>query len=164
MPGLATRWISYGLGWSLASESSSVLLPAAVVTNGLISLYFKFVELPTSPAIFAPVLKPLPAAIHLDPNFPSIHVGPPSHKVMLYADDFLTFVSNPETSIPALLSTINSSLILKINWSKCEAFALTAYCPKTLFQPGNFRWSDQGIGYLGVLFPPNLSDKYRTLT
>lgn len=80
---------------------------------------------------------------------------------MLYADDILTYVTSPETFIPALLSTIDSFCRFsgyKINWSKCEALALTAYCSKTLFQSGNFRWPAKGIRYLGVLFPPDLSD------
>ena len=78
---------------------------AAVVTNGLISPCLKMCRStrqgdPTSP-------EPLAATIHLDPKFPRICVGPKLRKVMLYADDILTFVRNQETPIFALLSTIN---------------------------------------------------------
>ncbi|KAL2085077.1 hypothetical protein ACEWY4_018397 [Coilia grayii] len=137
---------------------------ASVMTNGLISPYFRLHRGtrqgdPASPAIFALALEPLAAAIRLDPNFIGVSVGHMTHKVMLYADDILTFIRRPETSVPALLALIDSFSKFsgyKINWSKCEALALTAYCPKTLFHPGNFRWPDQGIRYLGILFPPNL--------
>lgn len=125
----------------------------AVLTNGLISPYFRLGRGtcqgdPASPSIFALALEPLAAAIHLDPNFMGISVGPMTHKIMLYADDILTFVRHPETSIPTLLSLINSFSRFsgyKINWTKCEALALTSYCPKTLFQLGNFKWPKQGI-------------------
>lgn len=75
-------------------------------------------------------------------------------KEMLYADDILTFIRSPETSIPGLLSTIkffSRFLGSNINWSNREALTLTTYSSKKLFPPGTFRWTDQGIGYLAVL-------------
>lgn len=86
---------------------------AAVTTNGLTSPYFKVHRGtrqgdPAFPAIFALALEPLAAVIRLDPNFTGIRVGHMTHKVMLYADDILTFVSCPDTSMPALLSLISS--------------------------------------------------------
>lgn len=81
------------------------------------------------------------------------------HKLMLYTDDILLFVSDPSRSVPCFLRIINSLSKFsgyRVNWSKSEALPLTAYCPSTAFQPGAFQWPKQGIRYLGILFPPKL--------
>lgn len=139
---------------------------AAVMTNGLISTYFRLHRGtrqgdPASPAIFALALEPLAAAIRSEASFVGITIGQVTHKIMMYADDILTFVKQPQISIPTLLSLIDSFSRLsgyKINWSKCEALALTSYCPKTLFHPADFKWPSQGINYLGILFPSEIAD------
>lgn len=48
-----------------------------------------------------------------------------------------------------------------MNWARSEPLPLTPYCPKNVFQPGDFSWPIAGITYLGVLFPPQLSDFVR---
>ncbi|KAJ8358127.1 hypothetical protein AAFF_G00031440 [Aldrovandia affinis] len=74
---------------------------AAVVTNGTISPCFRLGRgtrqgCPLSPLLFTLALEPLAAAIRLDPNFPGIQIGPSRHKLMLYADGILLYVSDPE--------------------------------------------------------------------
>lgn len=78
---------------------------AAVMTNGFISPYFRLHRGtrqgdPASPDIFSLALEPLAAAIRTEPKFMGISVGPATHKIMQYADDILTFVRQPEISIP----------------------------------------------------------------
>lgn len=46
----------------------------------------------------------------------------------------------------------------RVNWAKSEALPLTACCPKSLFQTCNFAWPQKGMTYLGITFPPRLSD------
>lgn len=78
---------------------------------------------------------------------------------MLYANDILLFVSQPDRSMPALLDQMESFFKILgcgINWTKSEALPLTSYCPKTLFHPGTFQWPTKGITYLGIVFPTNL--------
>ena len=141
---------------------------ASVVSNGVISQPFELARgtkqgCPLSPLLFAIALEPLAAAIRRDPNFPGIQIGDSTHKVMMYADDTLVFITDPERSVPALFDNIRLFSRLsgyKVNWSKSEALPLTAFCPKNLF-PGDFVWPSIGIKYLGVLFPPQLSDLIR---
>lgn len=45
-----------------------------------------------------------------------------------------------------------------MNWSEYEILALTT---KTLFQPGNFRWSDQDFEYIGAKIEKFKLDKGR---
>lgn len=80
---------------------------------------------------------------------------------MLYADDILIFVSQPEKSLPVLFDIIESFSRLsgyKVNWAKSEALPLTTYCPRTLFQVGKLQWPKKGITYLGITFPPLIKD------
>jgi hypothetical protein len=60
-----------------------------------------------SPHLFVLALEPLLAGIRLDHNFSGIQIGPTTHKLMLYGDYILLFVSDPGKSVPSLLSTIN---------------------------------------------------------
>lgn len=69
---------------------------------------------------------------------------------MLYADDILCFAVDPARSVPALLDSIETFSKLSVdtvNFPKTEAFPLTSYCPKTLFQAGSFQWPTEGIRY-----------------
>ena len=117
---------------------------------------------PLSPLLFALALEPLAEAIHRDPDFPGIQVGSSCHKLMLHTDDALVMMpTEPERSPPALFKTIKLFSKLsgyKVNWAKSEPLPLTPYCPKTLFQPGDFTWPQSGIKYLGILFPSSLND------
>ena len=139
---------------------------ASVMTNGIISAPFRLGRGtrqgdPASPLLFAIALEPLAAAIRKNQEFPGIKINNECHKLMLYADDILLFVSDPEHSLPSLFRTIDrfSSISgYKINWSKSEALPLTPYCPKTLFRSGSFEWPLKGIKYLGITFPPKLED------
>ncbi len=142
---------------------------ASVLTNSVLSQPFELGRgmrqgCPLSPFIFALALEPLAAALRKDPNFPGIQIGDSTHKLMMYADDTLVFITEPERSLPTLLSTIGRFSKLsgyKVNWGKSEALPLSAYCPKNLFTPGDFIWPAQGIKYLGLIFPPQLSDLVR---
>ena len=139
---------------------------ASVTTNSIISQSFELQRgtrqgCPLSPLLFALALEPLAAAIRRDPDFPGIQVGNSCHKLMLYADDALVLITEPERSLPALFKTIKLFSKLsgyKVKWAKSEALSLTPYCPKTLFQPGDFTWPQSGIKCLGILFPPSLND------
>lgn len=139
---------------------------AAVQTNGLVSDYFALGRgtrqgSPISPLLFCLAIEPLAATIRRAADFPGVMAGGFRHKLMLYADDILLFVSDPGRSIPCLLRTIklfSKFSGYRVNWAKSEALPLTAYCPASAFTPGAFQWPRKGITYLGILFPPQLKD------
>lgn len=138
---------------------------AAVQTNGLISSYFTLGRgtrqgSALSPGLFCLALEPLAVAIRKNAYIQGIKINDCTNKLMLYADDILWIASDPVRSVPALLDNIESFSKLsgyKVNWSKSEALPLTSYCPKTLFQAGLFQWPVEGIRYLGILFPHQIS-------
>lgn len=171
-------WLSKFIRWVKLLYSNP---RASILTNCIISQSFDLHRgtrqgCPLSLLLFALALEPLAATIRRDPDFPGIQVHNNNHKLMLYADDALVLISQPESSLPALLRIINRSSNIsgnRVNWSKSEALPLTAYCPKTLFQPGDFSWPQSGIKYLGITFPrllynivqanfEPLLDKFRT--
>lgn len=138
---------------------------ASVATNGLISQSFELRRgtrqgCPMSPLLFALALEPLAATIRRDPDFPCIQVGSCTHKLMLYADDTLVFITKPERSIPSLFKIIERFSKLsgyKVNWDKSEArLLLTA--PRPCFKQGNLLGHVQELKHLGITFPPLLSD------
>lgn len=67
-------------------------------------------------------------------------------------------LKSPSLTLLSLIESFSRLSGYKVNWSKCEALALTSYCPKTSFHPADFRWPIQGIKYLGIRFPPKISD------
>lgn len=111
---------------------------------------------PLSPLLFALALEPLAASIRNYPDFPGLQIHESTHKNVLYADDALVLVTQPQQSIPVLFKTINQFSLLfgyRVNWAKSGAL--------TLFTPDNFTWPQSGIKYLGILFPRSLSDLIR---
>lgn len=106
--------------------------------------------------MFCLALEPLAAALRSSTDFPGVSVGGIVHKLMLYADDVLLFVSEPQRSVPCLLNIINSFSKIsgyKVNWSMSEALPLTPYCPVSFFQPAPFQWPKEGMRFFGILFP-----------
>lgn len=102
------------------------------MTNGLISRYFFYTKMfktgcPLSPLLFAFAIEPLAEAIRSTPSKYGLHFGELRHKITLHCDDIPLFLSNPETSVPALVKMINLFSTFsryKINLNKSEAMPL----------------------------------------
>lgn len=142
---------------------------SAVNTNGLRSSSFNIERgtrqgCPLSPLLFALAMEPLAAAIRQDTSIRGILLNKCRHKISLYADDVLIFLSSPAQSIPKLTELINnygSFSGYKINFSKSEAMPL---CSSQTIDPSisqPFRWSPAGFLYLGVKVSPCLKDLYK---
>ncbi|EMP38521.1 hypothetical protein UY3_04306 [Chelonia mydas] len=79
------------------------------------------------------------------------------HKIMLFADDALVFVSKPEVTIPNLLPTINNldfSQDIKLIGGKSEILDINKYAHWHLFS----NWATLFLKYLGILIPKIIQD------
>lgn len=105
---------------------------SCVITNGLRSDSFPLARgtrqgCPLSPLLFALALEPLAEAIWQNKDIKGISIRGGEHKIALYADGILLFLSSPELSIPATSSLFDELSLIsgyKINFSKSEALPL----------------------------------------
>ncbi len=92
---------------------------ASVITNQNISPQFAVhrgtrQDCPLSPFLFVIIIEPFAAIIRQSLLISPIDMFGYKHYLSLYADDILLYISQPQTSIPPLLTLIEkfSSLIL----------------------------------------------------
>ena len=142
---------------------------ASVLINGMLSAEFsvgKGVRQgdPISPLIFDLAIEPLAEAIRSHINISGIQVGPINHKIVLYADDVLLFVTNPSESIPAIMSVINMFGAFsgyRLNFDKCVTMPLGGSVDTPCLPDFPFSWSTSGFTYLGISITPNVKDLLR---
>ena len=119
---------------------------------------------PRSPLLFALAIEPLAEAIRCADDITGVRLCGEVHKVALYADDIILFLTQPETSIPALILTIElfgNFSGYKINFDKSKALPLGDFGEKSAFPNFPFKWSDSGLTYLGVKVSANLNNLYK---
>lgn len=114
--------------------------------------------------LFAAAIELFAEAIRNSPDIFGIKMGQNNIKIALYADDVLLFVSNPERSIPAILS-ITELLGLesgyKVNLDKSVAMTLGGATDPPFITNFPFRWSATGLSYLGITVSTNLKDLFK---
>ena len=96
------------ISWIKLLYSSPV---ASVFTNSVRSSPFKLSRgtrqgCPLSPLLFAAAIEPLAIWLRCESNFKGIVRSGVTHKVSLYADDLLLYVSDPLRSVPVILSIL----------------------------------------------------------
>ena len=143
---------------------------AAVVTNGLRSEYFPTHRgtrqgCPLSPLLFALAIEPLAEIIRATPSIHGLQLGEICHKISLYADDVIVFLSQPEISVPALIERVDwfsNFSGYKINLNKSEAMPLGSLrtIPNTM-PSFPFKWSPSGFVYLGIFITPSFNQLYK---
>lgn len=82
---------------------------AKIKINGGLSDSFKLERgtrqgCPISPLLFAIFIEVLSRGVNQNREITSIQLNGPEHKILLFADDVLIYLTDPETSIPYLFS------------------------------------------------------------
>lgn len=62
---------------------------------------------PLSPLLFALVIEPLAALIRVNPDIRGLEVASTSHKLCLFADDALMFITSPHATLPNLMNILD---------------------------------------------------------
>lgn len=137
---------------------------AAILTNGLKLDSFPLYRgtrpgCPLSPLLFAVAMEPLAEAIRVTPAIEGLLVDY-EHKICLYADDVLIFISNPETSIPTLFNIIDLFSKFsgyKINLTKSEAMPVGSLNSIPAALPSfPFKWSLASFVVLRYIHNPKI--------
>uniref|UniRef100_A0A3B3YI25 Reverse transcriptase domain-containing protein n=1 Tax=Poecilia mexicana TaxID=48701 RepID=A0A3B3YI25_9TELE len=144
---------------------------SAVLTNGLRSPNFHVLRgtrqgCPLSPLLFALAVEPFAEAVRAREDIRGLTIGQRQHKITLYADDVLVVLTQPETSIPSLIETINKFSDIsgyKINFNKSEVMPLGILKQKPQTHSSfPFKWSPEGFVYLGIKITPAFDQMYKS--
>ena len=146
--------------WLHAMYSSS---KAQIRVNGTLSHSFELQRGtrqgdPLSPLIFAICIEPLAACIRATNKIEGVKVAEQSHKLALYADDVVLYLTNLEKSLPALMEVIDNYSNVsgyKLNIQKCEAMVLGAPVSREVKSNYPWQWDRDRIKYLGTVLPEN---------
>lgn len=126
---------------------------ARVRTNATHSQYFPLNRgtrqgLPLSPLLFAICIEPLAIKLRTDNRVKGIQRASKEHKVSLYADDLLLYISDPITSLPhalAIFQDFGSISGYKLNVNKSELLAINSKARGISFETFQFKVkTDQG--------------------
>lgn len=137
---------------------------ASVLTNGMVS---KPVTLerstrqgcPLSPMLFVLAIEPLAMAIRAQTGLSGIQLGEQEHRISLYADDVIIFLTNLSVSIPNLMRQIETFGRFSgytINHSKSSILFLNKEERLKPVISTPFINSKEGFTYLGVKITPDI--------
>lgn len=139
---------------------------AEILTNNVISSPFCLYRgtrqgCPLSPLLFVLAIEPLAMAVRNSSSLSGIKLGDMDHRISLYADDVVLFLSDLGKSVPALLNlikTFGEFSGYKINEKKSSILFLneTERSLPTVLSP--FSVSNEGFDYLGIKITPKLKD------
>lgn len=137
---------------------------ACVCTNNQRSQFFPLSRgtrqgCPISPLLFAIVIEPLSIALKANTMFSGIKRGGVEHKVSLYADDLLLYVSDPIRSIPQILASLESFSTFsgyKLNIQKSECFPINQLAQKIPQSSIPFKLASIKFKYLGIIITSSI--------
>lgn len=94
---------------------------ASVQTNKIRSEYFRLTHstrqgCSLSLLLFALAIEPLAASLRASKEYSGIHRGGKEHKVSLFANDLLIYISDPSKSVPAIISILNKLQLINYNY------------------------------------------------
>lgn len=131
---------------------------ASVLTNSQLSQPFTLSRgtrqrCPLSPLLFYLAIEPLAIAIRNCEKISGIRRYGVEHRVSLYADDLLCFISHPDISIPALLDLLNGFSQFsgyKLNLNKSELFVVSEGTSAVAYTNFPFKIVENKFTYLGI--------------
>lgn len=131
---------------------------ASVMTNFKRSEYFPLSRgtrqgCPMSPLLFAIAIEPLSIALKSSPCFTGIFRAGLEHRVSLYADDLLLYVTDPISCVDdilQILTTFGSFSGYKLNIGKSECFPVNKAAKQIPPNALPFRLAHNSFRYLGI--------------
>lgn len=116
---------------------------------------------PLSPKLFILALEPLAMSIRMDTGLAGIQIGDQDHRLSLYADDIILFLTKLSTSVPNLLKHIKlfgtfSGYV--INDAKSSMLFLNSEERLNPVVDTPFLNAKEGFTYLGVKITPHIKD------
>lgn len=139
---------------------------AEIITNSQISKPFKLSRgtrqgCPLSPLLFLFAIEPLAMAIRSSPEIKGITIGEREHRLSLFADDIVVFLTNIESSIQALNNTLTKFGKFsgyKVNNNKSALLLLNGDERRNSLTCRQFVCSPGGFTYLGIKITPNIKE------
>lgn len=116
-----------------------------------------------SPFLFNLAIEPLAIALRADNRLPAIVRGGLSHKVSLYADDLLLYLSDPAVSLPRLIHFLDHVKRIsgyKLNFSKSIIFPINSLAQNLDYHTCPFRLDRESFTYLGIVVTRTYKNLY----
>lgn len=118
---------------------------------------------PLSPLLFAIGIEPLAQAITASQDIQGISIGSTLNNVMLFADDMLVTMIDPEKSLPtlnSLLQEFGQISGLKVNSTKTLLYSIniSQQIKENLQLLFPFKWVTASMPYLGIQTPLDLKE------
>lgn len=129
-----------------------------VLTNGVLLDAFSLTHgsrqgCPSLPVLFSIAIESLATALRSDASITSIKIGSMGHKLNLYADDLLVFISQATISFPSLITNLKKYSDVssyKINYLKSEAFLINMINHNISTLSVTFKWCRESFKCLGI--------------
>lgn len=120
---------------------------------------------PLCPLFLALAIEPLAQLIRSNTNIKGLELGGHQHKLCMFADNVLIFLTSPLLSAPSLIDILTkfsklSGLKKNQHNSKALNISLSSELQKQLQVSLPFTWSTTHIPYLGISFTANPADLY----